>query len=226
MTNGGAAPAPAPDAATATRSPSREPRPEPVPRARARERFAPAPAYGRHESRRGRPAWLVPLLALLALALVAGAIALLSGGDSGNGGENASSGDSQQAEKPKEEKEAPRRSAPDEEQQATAPSSYEVPQPGGDDAAGGARQNAQGKQLLDAGNYDEAIPVLEGAVRSFPAGTSDLNYAYALFNLGQALRKGGRPGDAVPVLEERLKIDNQRATVQRELDLAKQRGRG
>ena len=50
---------------------------------------------------------------------------------------------------------------------------------------------------------------------------SDLNFAYTLFNLGHALNAGGRPGDAVPVLEERLKNPNQRATVQAELDTAK-----
>ena len=68
--------------------------------------------------------------------------------------------------------------------------------------------NAQGKALSDRGDYQAAIPVLERAVRAFPSGTtaaSDLNYAFTLFNLGHALNAGGRPADAVPVLEERLK---------------------
>jgi len=84
--------------------------------------------------------------------------------------------------------------------------------------------NAQGKALSDKGDYEGAIPVLEKAVRSFPAGTtaqSDLNFAFTLFNLGHALNAGGRPADAVPVLEERLKNPNQRSTVQAELDAAK-----
>jgi serine/threonine-protein kinase len=63
--------------------------------------------------------------------------------------------------------------------------------------------------------------VLEQAVKSFPGGTSDLSYAYALYDLGNALRLAGRPADAIPVLEERLKIDNQRDVVQRELDAAR-----
>jgi hypothetical protein len=37
-----------------------------------------------------------------------------------------------------------------------------------------------------------------------------------------ALRLAGRPDEAVPILEQRLKIPNQQDTVQRELDLAKQ----
>ena len=226
MGNGAAAAAAPPPR---RREPVHAPPPEP-------ERFTPAPAYGRHQGR-GRPAWLVPLLALLALALAAGAIALLSGGgDSGSGGD-ASSGDptpaqneEPKAKKPEKQEPAPAApAAPAEEQpqgEESGGGDYEVPQPSGNDAAAGASQNAQGKRLSDAGNYQEAIPVLERAVRSFPAGTTDVNYAYALFNLGQALRKGGRPDDAVPVLEERLKIDNQRATVQRELDLARSEAEG
>ena len=49
-----------------------------------------------------------------------------------------------------------------------------------------------------------------------------MNYAYALFNLGKSLRLAGRPDEAIPVLEQRLKIPNQTGTVQRELELAKQ----
>ena len=64
--------------------------------------------------------------------------------------------------------------------------------------------------------------MLQQAVKSFPPGTSDVNYAYALFNLGKSLRLAGRYDEAVKVLEQRLKIPNQTETVQRELDLAKQ----
>ena len=64
--------------------------------------------------------------------------------------------------------------------------------------------------------------MLQQAVKSFPPGTSDLNYAYALFNLGKSLRLAGRPDEAIPVLEQRLKIPNQTGTVQQELELAKQ----
>ena len=85
----------------------------------------------------------------------------------------------------------------------------------------GARLNDQGFQLMSEGRYDEAIPILQQAVNSFPAGTTDLNYAYTLFNLGQALRLAGRPDEAIPILEQRLEIPNQTGTVRRELELAR-----
>jgi hypothetical protein len=67
--------------------------------------------------------------------------------------------------------------------------------------------------------------VLERALRAYPTGTtaaSNLEFAFTLFNLGHALRAGGRPADAVPVLEERLTNPDQRGTVQAELDAARQ----
>ena len=79
---------------------------------------------------------------------------------------------------------------------------------------------------MSQGRYDEAIPILQQAVDSFPPGTSDLNYAYALFNLGKSLRLAGRPDEAIPVLEQRLKIPNQTETVKQELELAKQQAKG
>jgi serine/threonine-protein kinase len=115
--------------------------------------------------------------------------------------------------------------APAPAQQQPATSVYQVPQPAGTSAAEGARLNAQGKGLSDSGDYTSAIPTLERAARAFPAGTtaaSDLQYAYTLFNLGHALLQAGRPADAVPVLQERLKNPDQRAAVQAELDAARQ----
>ena len=74
---------------------------------------------------------------------------------------------------------------------------------------------------MSKGDYNGAIPLLQQAVKSFPPDTSDLNYAYALFNLGKSLRLAGRPDEAIPVLEQRLGIPNQTGTVQKELELAK-----
>jgi serine/threonine protein kinase len=89
-------------------------------------------------------------------------------------------------------------------------------------AALGASLNDQGKALIDSGNYDAAIPVLQRAVDAFPSGTTDINYAYALYNLGNALRLAGRPEDAIPILEQRLQIPDQQGVVAQELELAKQ----
>ena len=75
---------------------------------------------------------------------------------------------------------------------------------------------------MNQGDYDGAVPILQEAVDSFPPGTDDINYAYALFNLGKSLRLAGRPDEAIPILEQRLEYPNQTETVQRELDLARQ----
>jgi serine/threonine protein kinase len=81
--------------------------------------------------------------------------------------------------------------------------------------------NDQGYALIQQGRYDEAIPLLRRAVSGLSSDTSSLTYAYALFNLGHALRLAGQPQAAIPILEQRLRIPNQTATVQAELDAAR-----
>jgi len=90
---------------------------------------------------------------------------------------------------------------------------------------------ARGHDLLLAGQYAAAIPVLQRAVLASgeppgaclePATQTCLTYAYALYDLGRALRLSGRPSEAVPILERRLQIDNQRSVVAAELQLARQ----
>jgi serine/threonine protein kinase len=209
-----------------------KPRPQPVAAAPVAERpTAPHPGYVRHERSRSR---FLPVLALLlGLALAVGALlAFTSGGD-----ESPRKQASAPAKKKERKEQKESKAAAEPTQQAPAPAepapadepstggSYEVPRPAGSSAAEGARLNAQGKGLSDSGDYAAAIPVLERAAREFPAGTtatSDLQYAYTLFNLGHALVRAGRPEDAVPVLEERLKNPDQRATVQAELNAARQ----
>jgi len=80
----------------------------------------------------------------------------------------------------------------------------------------------RGYQLSRAGDNAAAVPLLRDAVAGYrEAGrTDEIDYAYALFNYAVALRRTGDPGGAVPLLQERLKFDNQRATVQKELDQA------
>jgi tetratricopeptide (TPR) repeat protein len=88
-------------------------------------------------------------------------------------------------------------------------------------SADGASLNAEGFSLLSQGRAAEAVPILRRAVDAFPEGTTDLNYAYALYNLGNALRLSGHPDEAIPVLEQRLQIPNQRSTVAAELARAR-----
>jgi hypothetical protein len=89
---------------------------------------------------------------------------------------------------------------------------------------------AHGHQLLSEGSYGTAIGNLLAAIRDSgqslvgciePASESCLTFAYALYDLGRALRLQGRDSEAISVLSERLRIDNQRPTVQHELELAR-----
>ena len=64
-----------------------------------------------------------------------------------------------------------------------APAEPETPAP----AASGSDLNAQGFQLMQAGRYAEAVPLLQRAVATWPEDSQDIEYAYALFNLGKSL---------------------------------------
>jgi hypothetical protein len=90
---------------------------------------------------------------------------------------------------------------------------------------------ARGHSLLNAGRYGDAVPVLRRAVAATgetlggclePVSSTCLTYAYALYDLGRAVRLSGEPQAAVPILERRLQIDNQRGAVGAELQLARQ----
>jgi len=83
----------------------------------------------------------------------------------------------------------------------------------------------QGHNLIAQGNYDAAITTLQQAIKDCPVSTTD-PCAYALFDLGHALRLAGRPSEAIPILQQRLQNPDQRATVQHELDLAEAAANG
>ena len=92
-----------------------------------------------------------------------------------------------------------------------------APTPSGADE--GRRLNDQGKALIDAGRPGEAIPILQQAVNAFPsdARLTDVNYAYALFNLADAYLRSGQAAQAIPLLQQRLRIPNQTNVVRHEL---------
>ena len=94
-----------------------------------------------------------------------------------------------------------------------------------------AELEARGHNLVEAGRYGYAVPVLKRAVLATgetlgacrePTSSTCLTYAYALYDLGRAVRLSGEPQTAVPILERRLQIDNQRSIVVAELQLARQ----
>src|SRR5436305_12357760 len=80
--------------------------------------------------------------------------------------------------------------------------------------------DARGHALMEAGDYQAAIPVLRRALATASPGS--LTYAYALFDLGRSLRLAGNPQAAVPLLYRRLQIPNQTDVVRNELQLALQ----
>ncbi len=160
----------------------------------------------------GRRKIAATILGLVAAAAVVAVVALSGGDDSAGGGGQRAGGDRQAAR-------GAEQSAPPSET-TTGAETAPPPEPSGSDPARGAALNEQGFAMVQAGEYQAAVPVLEEAVNSFPEGTNDLDYAYALFNLGNALRLSGRPEEAIPVLERRLEIPNQEGAVREELEAA------
>lgn len=166
------------------------------------EHAAPSPHSGR---------WLASLaIAGVVVAMVA-AVVVLGGGDGGR----APSAHAKQGKK----KRAARHAAQSE--GAAQPVSAPAAVPEGNDPVRGGELNEEGFALIQAGEYEAAVPVLEAAVRAFPPGTEDIDYAYALYNLGDALRLSGRPRAAIPILERRLEIPDQTETVEAELEAAR-----
>jgi len=200
----------------------------------------PTPTYaktGSHGSRWGAVAAILGVIA----ALVVGAVVLLGGGNDGgqqgNGKTAAAKSKKGKAKPAKQAVGAGAAGAAAESSDAAAAESSEAteepepepaepaetePPPASEGSSeSGAALNEQGYAMIQAGEYEAAVPVLEEAVAAYPEGSEDLNYAYALFNLGSALRQSGRPDEAIPVLEQRLAIPNQTATVERELEAAR-----
>jgi serine/threonine-protein kinase len=216
--------------------PRREPRAPARPPARRRPAPPDRPVAAAPEPRttvsRRRPTALIPAVLLVLAAAAATAAVLLSTGADPQGAarsprQDAKGGSS--SGRSDESKAAPKRSRPAKPKQRTTPAAPAPPvsEPApveptsAVDPARGAQLNDQGYALMQRGEYDEAIPILQQAVASWPEDSADLNYAYALFNLGKSLNRAGRPAEAIPYLEKRLNWDDQRDTVQAELDLAR-----
>lgn len=101
-------------------------------------------------------------------------------------------------------------------------------------SASASELEAQGHSLLESGRYGEATPVLRRAAAATgesvsacvqPTSEACLAYAYALYHLGRSLQLGGHPASAVPVLQSRLQIDNQRPVVRAALEEARRSGK-
>ena len=89
-------------------------------------------------------------------------------------------------------------------------------------ASAAARLQSEGHGLLAEGRYAAAAADLRAALSASevstahceePSSEACLTYAYALYDLGRALQAEHDPSAAVPILNARMRIDNQRSTV-------------
>jgi eukaryotic-like serine/threonine-protein kinase len=179
------------------------------------------------------------LAALGALAAVAGAaIAIAAGtGGKGDGATTAkhTTSAAQSASKPKAQSktqttqsqattQAPAQTT--QPAQTTPPAqSTQTPPPAQAKSDDPVALNDQGFALIGQGKPNDAVAPLQRSVEAFRAQgrKGDIGYAYALYNLGNALRLSGQPAQAIPFLQERLQISNyKRGVVKKELKTAQQ----
>ncbi|HEV2791158.1 MAG TPA: serine/threonine-protein kinase, partial [Solirubrobacterales bacterium] len=189
----------------------RRPEPEPLARSAGGDE-PPTRAPATTGSRRSRWGATAALLGFLAAIAVIALVALNGGGDDdpGSGGRQAAQVKNDKGDGAKGAPDSAGAAAPavaeesgeaeGSSEAAEAPEETESPEAAetaptasASDPERGSALNEEGFALIQAGEYEAAVPVLEEAVASFPEGTEDVNYAYALFNLGNALRLSGRP---------------------------------
>jgi eukaryotic-like serine/threonine-protein kinase len=210
-------PAPAPAATPAAAKP-------PPPTAPPRR---PGPTPGK------RPVGAIALaLVFLVLAAAVVIAAVLSSGDGGGEPQQADRGRQQQSDGARQQSDGQEQQQPQAEQQPAEPTPAPAEEPapqeetGSFDPARGAQLNEDGFALMQQGDYAGAVPILQDAVASWPEDSQDINYAYALFNLGKSLNRSGNPQEAIPYLEKRLGWNDQRETVEAELALARRNAGG
>lgn len=113
-------------------------------------------------------------------------------------------------------------------------SSSHAQRPPSEGAGRASQLQGEGHQLLVEGRYEAAATDLRKAIAvsggsparcQEPSSEACLAYAYALYDLGRALQAQHNPGAAVPILNERLRIDNQRTTVRAQLNSARRQMR-
>lgn len=105
---------------------------------------------------------------------------------------------------------------------ASTPAGTTAPASAGNDSRSPAALNNAGYAMLP-GNPAGAVPLIQKAVDTFRSEgqTKSIDYVYALYNLGWALRLAGRPADAIPYLQERLQLSSyKRGIVEQELKTA------
>jgi eukaryotic-like serine/threonine-protein kinase len=86
--------------------------------------------------------------------------------------------------------------------------------PGAVSAAEAGRLNDQAFALMNAGRYDEALPMLEQAIRPL-RGTGTLTEAYTSYNLAATRLELGRCDDVIALLDRSQAIQGQRSEITR-----------
>jgi serine/threonine-protein kinase len=208
--------------------PSRAPRALPAtavtrPWATASDRTPPPVAFSPARSRRSGRA--VALAALLAAVLVVALVAALSGGGTPSvkqlsarrGRTAARAGHARKPRAASPPSASSTTSTTAASSSASPPASASTPQVAATPQSADQLE-AQGHQLLAQGAYTQAIPTLRRAVAAASPGS--VQQGYALYDLGKALFQSGDPAAAVPVLEQRMQINDQLPTVRKLLDAA------
>jgi eukaryotic-like serine/threonine-protein kinase len=183
-----------------------------------------------------RPRRWPGLAAVAALAVVAGsAIAIATGvGKGGDHGGQTATGThhaaaSSQATGTTTPKAHRAATKPKAKPKATPPASTAQTSPPATANADPVALNNAGFALIQQGRPTAAVASLQRSVDAFrqQGRTGQIDYAYALYNLGNALRLSGRPAEAIPYLEERLRISNyKRGVVKQELKTARRLAAG
>jgi serine/threonine protein kinase len=162
----------------------------------------PPPPPRRMPVRRTRPAWLLPLLGLLVLALVGSGLAF------------ALTQDDRKAAPPPAKVSVSVRTVTQpgrtvvQTQVTTAPTQSPAPSSSSDPYD----ENNRAWELMKAGNYSAALPLLQDSVTQL-GNRDDLGTAYANYNLGYSLLQLGRCGEAMPYLEHSRRIQPSRKEV-------------
>jgi tetratricopeptide (TPR) repeat protein len=179
-----------------------------------------------------RPRRWPGLAAVAALAAVAGsAIAIATGVGKGgdHGGQTATGTRHAATTGATTPKAHAAKSKPKAKPKATPPASTAQTTPPATAGADPVALNNTGFALLQEGKPTAAVASLQRSVDAFrqQGRTGQIDYAYALYNLGNALRLSGRPAEAIPYLQERLRISNyKRGVVKQELKTARRLAAG
>ncbi|HEX2087818.1 MAG TPA: tetratricopeptide repeat protein, partial [Solirubrobacteraceae bacterium] len=174
------------------------------------------------------------LAAVAAIALAVALFALLGGDDGADERRGERPSTTRQQDRPREQQ--PTQTAPatpppaaDEDDEEQPPD--DEPEEGPGPAAGAESPeelDSRGYALLQAGDAEAAVPVLEEAVRGFEAQGDAANptrFGYALYNLGEAYAAIGRYDEAVAMYERRLQVspNDRPELVRKRIERAKKR---